>query len=279
MIPAFAMFTLAASLAAACRHGLAVEPSRVTPSASGLGAVVSQSDAAEAQDSVDAGGSPVVAADAAPAIPAFLAGFSPGTTNELTRTDSTDDGRTTTNVEATFDLERPTEIVDYVAPNGNTIEQTMGRRRSDGESFRYDIQHVLAQIRFYRSLVPERNVVLVVLEAPDLSWPTWVKRHADAPVRARALLLGQAKFVRAPRFAWVSHSGGGSLVLAAVDGARSIPDEVDKVVFLDSDYAFEAKSGHGQKLAAWLRGAPSHRLVALAYDDRKIRLFERKKWS
>jgi hypothetical protein len=60
--------------------------------------------------------------------------------------------------------------------------------------------------------------------------------------------------------------------LAAIDATRTVPPEVDRIVFLDSHYAFEPKSGHGQKLAAWLRSAPSHRLVAIAYDDRKIRL-------
>jgi hypothetical protein len=207
-----------------------------------------------------------------PTLPAYLDGFVAGAPGELVRVVSTEEGRTATNVESRFEPARDTEIVVYAAPNGNTLEQTLGRKRGEGESFRFDIQHVLAQVRFYRRLVPEKNVVLAVLEGPELSWPTWVKRHSDAPDRARELLLGQAPFARSPRISWVSHSGGGSLVLAAIDATRTVPAEVDRIVFLDSHYAFEPKSGHGQKLAAWLRSAPSHRLVAIAYDDRKIRL-------
>lgn len=227
---------------------------------------------------VDATDSSSLALDATATvrIPAYLEGFAPLGANELARTVMGDDGRSTTNLMASFDPERPTEIVVYATPNGNTIEQTLGRKRNEGESFRYDIQHVLAQVRRYRTLVPEKNVVLVVLEAPDLSWPAWVARHADAPTRARSLLLGQVPFARSPRYVLVSHSGGGSLVLRALDGGLAIPEEVDKLVFLDSHYAYEPKSGHGKKLAAWLRAAPSHRLVVLAYDDRKIRLHGRR---
>ena len=208
----------------------------------------------------------------AASLPAYLDGFVAGAPGELVRIVSTEDGRSATNVESRFDLARDTEIVVYAAPNGNTLEQTLGRKRAEGESFRFDIQHVLAQVRFYRTLVPEKNVVLAVLEGPDLSWPTWVKRHSDAALRARDLLLGQASFARSARISWLSHSGGGSLVLAAIDASPTLPAEVDRIVFLDSQYAFEPKSGHGQKLGAWLRSVPSHRLVAIAYDDRRIRL-------
>jgi len=222
---------------------------------------------AEAEASLDA-------AKDADAPPPGLVGFVRGLRGEWTHEEVTEDARIVTNVDPRFDPQRPSIVVVYALPNGNTIEQTLGRKRNEGESFRFDIQHVLAQTRLLRALVAE-NVVLVCLEEKALSWPVWVRRHADAPARARALLLAQAPFVTAPRYVWASHSGGGSLVLAAVDGGP-IPAEVDTLVFLDSHYAFEEKTGEGKKLGAWIAASATHRLVAIAYDDRNVRLHKRR---
>ena len=253
------------------------QPARV-PAAVDAGAYGAPLDASldppQRDASLDAeAGSDAATADVPPAI---LTGFSRARNREWTRETTSDDGRVVTNVDGGFDLTKPSIVIVYASPNGNTLEQTLGRKRNEGESFRYDIQHVLAQTRLFRGLVPQQNVVLVVLEEKALSWPVWVKRHSDAPARARALLLAQASFVPSPRYVWASHSGGGSLVLAAIDGGRDVPAEVDTILFLDSHYAFEEKSGEGTKLAAWLKASTSHRLVAIAYDDRNVLLHKRR---
>lgn len=199
-------------------------------------------------------------------------GLEPGLRGERVRVRTTAWGRSAVNVGPGFDLERPTLAIVYATPNGNTLEETLGRRRADGEAFRYDIQHVLAQTRLLRSAMPDTNVVLAVVEEKGLSWPTWVK-HEGRPT-ARSVLAEPIAFLPSASVVWASHSGGGSLVLAAIQEAP-IPSEVTTVAFLDSHYAFEEGSGHGRRLAAWLRANEAHRLVAIAYDDRRIRLHGR----
>ncbi len=197
-------------------------------------------------------------------------GFVAGASGEMVRWETTSDGRRYTNLPVR--LGAAAEMIVYATPNGNTIEQTLGRQRGGDESFRYDIQHVLAQVRLYRKEVPERTVGLVVVEAPDLSWPTWRKGHADAPARALALMKSIGDVLPGARLSLVSHSGGGALTFALLDHAPALPDAVERIAFLDSHYAFEPGEEHGKRLAAWIRASRTHHLVALAYDDRKIRL-------
>lgn len=201
-----------------------------------------------------------------------LRGFVPGAPGELVRWETGSDGRRYTNVPARVAGAAAPEIVVYATPNGNTIEQTLGRQRVADESFRYDIQHVLAQVRLYRKEVPERTVALVVVEAPDLSWPTWRQAHTDAPARAAAMMKTIGDTLPGARLSLVSHSGGGALTFALLNHAPALPDAVERIAFLDSHYAFEPGEEHGKKLAAWIRASRTHHLVALAYDDRKIRL-------
>jgi hypothetical protein len=191
---------------------------------------------------------------------------------EAVKTESTEDGRSYTNVALPYVRETPTEVVVYATPNGNTLEQTLGRARAESESFRYDVQHVLAQLRLYRSLTPDRNVVLVVLEAPELSWPTWQNRHKDAPQRAAALILGAAPFAPDASVIVSSHSGGGALLFSLIDRQSALDPRIEKFVFLDSNYFFEVQMGHADKLAAWIKKGAARRLIAIAYDDRKIKL-------
>lgn len=209
------------------------------------------------------------AEDSAPPRPR---GFVPGAPGEMVRWEANGDGRRYTNLPAHFGVAAPAEIVVYATPNGNTIEQTLGRQRGTDESFRYDIQHVLAQIRLYRKEVPDRNVALVVVEAPDLSWPTWRQAHDDAPARAAAMMKSIGDLLPGSKLSLVSHSGGGALTFALLAHAQTLPDAVERIAFLDSHCAFEAGEEHGKKLAAWIRASRTHHLVALAYDDRKIRL-------
>jgi hypothetical protein len=191
---------------------------------------------------------------------------------EAVRIESTEDGRSYTNVALPYVRDNPTEVVVYATPNGNTLEQTLGRTRGGADSFRYDVQHVLAQLRLYRSLMPDHNVVLVVLEAPDLSWPSWQSKHTDAPKRAAALILGAAPFAQDASIVVASHSGGGALLFALIDRPGPLDRRLEKFVFLDSNYFFEVQMGHADKLAAWIKKEATRRLIVIAYDDRKITL-------
>jgi hypothetical protein len=82
--------------------------------------------------------------------------------------------------ESTASAEMPpekTELLFYALPNGNTIEQTLGKQLQASNDWRHDIQHIAAQTRFLRREQPGKNVVLFLLEAKGLSWPAWRKKH------------------------------------------------------------------------------------------------------
>jgi hypothetical protein len=58
-----------------------------------------------------------------------------------------------TTAENVFDSEKPTKLILYALPNGNTIEQTMGTPIEPGEDWHFDIQHIAAQMRWLRAHV------------------------------------------------------------------------------------------------------------------------------
>ncbi len=75
---------------------------------------------------------------------------------------------------------RKTTIITFFAlPNGNTTEQTMGRRIKDGDDWHFDIQHIRAQTKFIRRQLKEKNFVVIYLENNYKSWPAWKQRHPD----------------------------------------------------------------------------------------------------
>jgi hypothetical protein len=43
---------------------------------------------------------------------------------------------------------KETIIILYALPNGNTTEQTMGKKKVEGLDWHFDIQHIKAQTRF-----------------------------------------------------------------------------------------------------------------------------------
>jgi hypothetical protein len=184
------------------------------------------------------------------------------------------DVRILVNAPADFDTTRPTRLIVYASPNGNSIEQTLGCAPIAGSDWHFDIQHVAAQVRRLRELTPDETIVLACVEAEGLSWPAWRQRHADSPARARRVvewvrgLIPRAQ----PRVTLSGHSGGGSFMFAFLDAANAIPEFVDRIGFLDANYSYSDESHHGDKLLTWLRGHGGRRLAVVAYDDRNITL-------
>lgn len=173
-----------------------------------------------------------------------------------------------------FAPERPTLVVFYATPNGNSLEQALGRRPRSPEEWRFDIQHVAAQVRKLREVRPGENTVLVCVQSPELSWPTWRVKHADAGALVRQLvqdtvatLPGEDKQV-----ALLGHSGGGAFLLGFIEAGAEIPARVERIGFLDANYSYSEDKGHGDRLLSWLAGEPAHRLVVIAYDDRSVTL-------
>lgn len=167
---------------------------------------------------------------------------------------------------------RPRILVVYATPNGSTIEQTLGCAAAKELDWRFDIQHVAAQIRRLREIDTQQDVVLAVVQAPKLSWPTFRREQANANTIIRDLVTSLTKEVSAERVVLTCHSGGGSFVFGFLNSAESLPRNLDRIVFLDANYSYSDDDKHGDKLLAWLKGDSVRRLVVIAYDDREITL-------
>jgi len=168
---------------------------------------------------------------------------------------------------ADFAPDKPVQLIFYALPNGNTIAQTLGHQLQPGDDWHFDIQHIVAQTRFLRALLPHRAVVLVCLEAASKSWPAWRKAHGDQDIPG--IIEDVKKRFAGQRFeiALAGHSGGGSFIFGYLNGVEAIPGDIERIAFLDSNYAYDAGRGHANKLTAWLKNAETHYLTVLAYDD------------
>lgn len=170
-----------------------------------------------------------------------------------------------------FDPAKPTALVFFSLPNGNTIEQTIGKQLKAGDDWHYDIQHIGAQTRFIRSKVSEYNLVTIYLEANassvPLSWPTWRSKYANNAALVKGLVDSMKSMFGAyhPYVVLSSHSGGGGFTFSYMNAVNSIPDEVKRIAFLDSDYNYD--NTYGPRLRDWINAAPDHYLSVLAYND------------
>ena len=165
-----------------------------------------------------------------------------------------------------FSLNKPVTLIFFALPNGNTIEQTIGRKTRPEEDWHFNIQHIGAQTRFLRERLPGQTIVVAYLEAGMKSWPAWRKKHGDEKIPA---LLAEIKS-RLPRppneIVLASHSGGGSLMFGYLNAKVAIPAEITRLAFLDSNYAY-SPTNHLAKLGDWLQASASHHLCVLAYHD------------
>jgi len=176
--------------------------------------------------------------------------------------------------EARFDPARPTHLIIYATPNGNTIEQTLGSAMEQGTDWHFDIQHIAAQTRKLREVDPDENIVLACVEAEGRSWPAWRQKHPDNAALIRAVVEGAIKRIPgAPvRVTLAGHSGGGSFLWGFLNAYDALPETVERIAFLDANYSYSDMEKHGDKLLAWLGGNAERHLVVVAYDDRNIEL-------
>lgn len=174
-----------------------------------------------------------------------------------------------------FDPAKPTRLILYTLPNGNTTAETIGRKRAAGADWHYGIQHIGAQVRRLREAARECNWVVAYLEADGKSWPAWKGRHKDYRELIPRIVADVVKKVgpeRRPIVYLTGHSGGGSFVFGYLDSFEQIPAEVERISFLDSNYGYDDDARHGDKLIAWLRGGKERVLSIICYDDRNITL-------
>jgi hypothetical protein len=163
-----------------------------------------------------------------------------------------------------------TELLFYALPNGNTIEQTLGKQLHPGDDWHYGIQHIAAQTRFLRREQPGKNVVLVLLEAKGLSWPAWRKKHGDEQIPKLISELQTRYSSKKPSVVLSGHSGGGSLIFGFLNASAEIPPEVTRIAFLDATYAYDTERHHS-KITNWLQ-RPGTSLCVLAYKDDEVTL-------
>lgn len=161
---------------------------------------------------------------------------------------------------------KPVLLVFFALPNGNTIEQTIGKTLKPGDDWHFDIQHIGAQTRFLRGVLTNHALVVAYLEAGTKSWPAWRRTHDDSAIvrlieGVRGIFSG-----RKLKVVLTGHSGGGSLTFGYLNAVEKIPDDVTRLAFLDSNYAYDT-GRHAEKLKHWLAASNDHRLCVLAYHD------------
>jgi hypothetical protein len=206
-----------------------------------------------------------------------IANFKPSSHfNEQTLDLAPDDGvRVLLNAPGDFDPTRPSHLVLFALPNGNTIEQTMGCVTTPLMDWHFDIQHVAAQTRLLRKLNPNENLVVAAIEANTKSWPAWRKARPDNPARIRKIVDAIMAAVpgKPVHITLTCHSGGGSFLFGYIDGGDAIPPNVTRIAWLDANYGYDdPEKHHGDKLRAWLKSEAKPTLVVIAYDDRNITL-------
>ena len=173
-------------------------------------------------------------------------------------------------VDEPLGLKSKIRLVLYALPNGNTIEQTFGRRMRPGDDWHYDIQHIGAQTRFFRRLDRDESLVVAYLETSNHAWPAWLRSGKDSATVQIFEAIAARYAGHDLRIALDSHSGGGAFVFSYLDRVSQIPPQIDRIAFLDSEYNYDAKL-HEAKLAQWVR-ADGHALCVIAYDDASARL-------
>jgi len=159
-------------------------------------------------------------------------------------------------------------LVLYALPNGNTIEQTFGKKLKEGDDWHYDIQHIGAQTRFLREAITDRTLVVAYLENDRKSWPAWSAATTDHREQVRKMVEEiTALFAKwNPELVLNGHSGGGRFIFSYIDAHEQIPSQVVRIAFLDSNYGYDDVL-HGPKLTSWLKPDSGRHLCTLAYND------------
>jgi len=161
---------------------------------------------------------------------------------------------------------------DLCHANGNSIEQTLGCAMRRDLDWHYDIQHVAAQVRQLRGW--RRTATLFCrLSRRQSSAGRPFARQRRTPTPSIASLVETLRTeAGASRLILTGHSGGGSFIFGYIEAVETIPDAVERIVFLDANYAYSDEHRHGDKLLAWLRADAARHLVVVAYDDREVTL-------
>lgn len=173
-----------------------------------------------------------------------------------------------------FDSTTKTLLILYALPNGNSIEWTIGEKLKPGDDWHYDIQHIGAQTRFLREHYKDANIIVAYLMTDDKSWPKWTKEKDNSHLVIMSLVDSLASMFQSfdTKIVLSGHSGGGSFIFGYLNSVEKIPNFIERITFLDSNYGFEDSLNHGEKLVEWLSESNDHFLSVIAYDDRNVKI-------
>ena len=167
--------------------------------------------------------------------------------------------------------EKETRIIFYALPAGNTIEWTIGKELEEGDDWHVDIQHIGAQTRFLREVLKDNNVIVIYLQPTNLAWQTYDDHHPDNYLdliqkMTQELLKPFGDFNY--KVTLNGHSAGGSWVLRFLQGVDNVPEWIDRIAFLDSDYNYKYEADHYDSLfTEFLLKRDSTYLCVMAYND------------
>jgi len=166
-----------------------------------------------------------------------------------------------------FRENKPVGLALFALPNGNSIEQSVGKILKPGDDWHYDIQHIGAQTRFLRQKITDYNLVVAYLETKQKSWPLWKSQHPDYARIVKSLVeyLKSCFKDYHPFMILTGHSGGGRFIFSVMDAFPNIPNDVKRICFLDSDYGYEIS--YGDQMMQWFNASTDHFLSVLAYND------------
>lgn len=172
-----------------------------------------------------------------------------------------------------FSNHKKTIITFFALPNGNTTDQTMGKkmlaesRGKEGDDWHFDIQHIRAQTKFIRQQLTNRNFIVIYLENNFKSWPAWKQNHPEFPQLIPHLVDSLYNSVIAKRKVIYlnGHSGGGSFIFGYLKGVGKIPSYIKRISFLDSDYGYD--SSYYSEFKEWLLNVKDANLNVFAYND------------
>ena len=198
--------------------------------------------------------------------------FNSGNTFGLSKPDSIYSFKMGTDVKITIDVPQLKKfkkviLVIYALPNGNTTEQTMGKKMKEGDDWHFDIQHIRAQTKFVRNRLIDENIIVAYLENSFESWPTWKTKHTDYITLTQHIVdtLYQLMPLKKKIIYLDSHSGGGRFIFNYLDGVNTIPSYIKRISFLDSDYGYD--SSYLLKFKTWVKKDNQNFLMVFAYND------------
>ena len=111
------------------------------------------------------------------------------------------------------------------------------------------------------------NLVVAYLVNDLKSWPVW-KRQTENYGQKIIKIIDSLKTIFKeynPVVTLSGHSGGGSFINAFIEINENIPDWINRITFLDSNYGYNEEIG--RKLTKWLQQSEKNTVVSLAYND------------